>query len=178
VNAWKVILATLVIFITGVVTGGLLVNYTYRTHQKNRRPPTRESSRPPLNLNSSTAGNPRDPVPRFSNLQNRLARGVSMEFLQRLDAQVHLTPGQRERIEKIIIEGQQRNKEHWERIAPELRREMMETQKRIRETLTPEQRARFEELMKQSRTGGREFRRPTGSRNSAHPDSPTPAPAE
>jgi hypothetical protein len=35
-----------------------------------------------------------------------------------------------------------------------MRREMAETQKRIREELTPEQRVRFEELMKQSRPTG------------------------
>ena len=33
-NTWKVILATLVIFITGVVTGGLLVSYADRASQK------------------------------------------------------------------------------------------------------------------------------------------------
>jgi len=72
-----------------------------------------------------------------------------MEFLQKLDSEVHLTPEQREHIERIITDGQLRNKEIMERVNPELRREMAETQKRIREELTPEQRKRWEELMKQ-----------------------------
>ena len=36
-NAWKVVLATLVIFITGLVTGGLLVSYSDRAQQKHHR---------------------------------------------------------------------------------------------------------------------------------------------
>jgi len=60
---------------------------------------------------------------RLPNVPNRLPHGLNLEFLQKLDREVHLTPGQHERIEKIITAGQQRNKELWERIAPELRRE-------------------------------------------------------
>ena len=157
-NTWKVILATLVIFITGVVTGGLLVSYADRAPQKNRPPRQRAEGRPPgNNQNLPPLANPRElSSPRFPNpMQNRLQRGVSLEFLQKLDAEIHLTTGQHERIEQIITDGQLRNKEIWERISPELRREMAETQKRIREILTPEQHARFEELMKQSRPAGR-----------------------
>ena len=157
-NAWKVILATLVIFITGVVTGGVLVSYADRASRMNRAPRPRAEGRPPgNNPNLPVMAAPRDPQsPRLPNLiQNRMPRGLSLEFLQKLDAEVHLTPGQHERIEQIITDGQQRNKEIWERITPELRREMAETQRRIRDILTPEQHARFEELMKQSRPGGR-----------------------
>ena len=93
-------------------------------------------------------------------IQNRLPRGLNLEFLHKLDAEVHLTPVQRERIEQIITDGQSRNKEILERVTPELRHEMAETQKRIREILTPEQHARFEELMKQSRPAGRRNNEP------------------
>jgi hypothetical protein len=158
VNTWKVILATLVIFVAGLVTGGLLVSYADRAQQKNRRFLPRDNVRLPANANHSPFGTPRDPresQPRLPNpLQNRMPRGVSMEFLKKLDSEVRLTPEQRERIEKIIADGQLRNKELWERVAPEMRREMAETQKHIREELTPEQRVRFEELMKQSRPAG------------------------
>jgi predicted transcriptional regulator len=158
VNTWKVILATLVIFVAGVVTGGLLVSYADRAQQKSRRFLPRDNVRVPANVNPSPFGSPRDPresPQRLPNpLQNRMPRGVSMEFLQKLDAEVRLTAEQRERIEKIIAEGQLRNKELWERVAPEMRREIAETQKHIREELTPEQRVRFEELMKQPRPPG------------------------
>ena len=151
-NTWKVILATLVIFVAGVVTGGLLVSYADRAQQKNRRFLPRNNVRLPANANPSAFGSPRDPretQPRLPNpLQNHMLRGVRMEFLQKLEAEVRLIAEQRERIEKIIADGQLRNKELWERVAPEMRHEIAETQKRIREELTPEQRVRFEELMK------------------------------
>jgi hypothetical protein len=146
VNTWKVILATLVIFVAGVVTGGLLVSYSDRAQQKQRRPSLRESPNRPMG--NASGPNLRDGQ-RPASLPNRLPHGLSMEFLQKLDNELHLTSDQRERIEKIITTGQQRNKELWERIAPELRREIAESQKRIREELTASQRVRFEELMKQ-----------------------------
>ena len=191
-NTWKVICATLVIFITGVVTGGLLVSYADRASQKKHSARPHEAARPLANNpNASSAANPREPrdPARLPNLiQNRLPRGLNLEFLQKLNAEVHLTAGQHERIEQIITDGQARNKELLERITPELRREMAETQKRIREILTPEQYARFEELMKQSRAVGRRAneellppgnrprdpRRPLPSRDPA--ESPQPAP--
>lgn len=157
-NLWKVICATLVIFVTGVVTGGLLVIYADHVSQKSRGKTAREFSRLPANLqNPGAATNPRDParLPNPANPGNRPRMGLNLDFLQRLDAEVRLTAGQRERIEQIINEGQQRNKETWDRVAPEIRRENAETQRRIRETLLPEQLARFEELMKQGRPSGR-----------------------
>jgi hypothetical protein len=147
VNTWKVILATLVIFVAGVVTGGLLVSYSDRAQQKQRRSFSRENPNRPMGSVPGSGPNLRE-AQRPPILPNRLPHVLSIEFLQKLDSELHLTADQRERIEKIIIAGQQRNKELWERIAPELRREIAESQKRIREELTPEQRSRFEELMK------------------------------
>jgi hypothetical protein len=157
VNPWKPILAALVIFTTGVITGGLLVSYADHVSQKGRRPALREPSRPATNP-GPVANNPRDPQaarPLSTPIQNRVPRVISEEFIRRLDTEMELTSGQRTRVREIIAEGQARNKESWDRIAPELRREMAETQKRIREILTPEQRAKFEELMKQSRPASR-----------------------
>jgi hypothetical protein len=150
VSPWKPILAALVIFATGVITGGLLVSHADNAAQKNRRTAPRDNNRP-------AANNPRDPQTRAqpAPLPNRFARVISDEFIRNLDSEVQLTSGQRERIQDIIAEGQARNKEIWDRISPELRREMLDAQKRIRELLTPEQRSKFEELMKQSRPANR-----------------------
>ena len=183
-NTWKVILATLVIFVAGVVTGGLLVSYADRAQQKNRRFLPRDNVRLPANANPSAFGSPRDPREsqlRLPNpLQSRMPHGVGMEFLQKLDSEVRLTAEQHERIEKIIADGQLRNKELWERVAPEMRREMAETQKRIREELTPEQRVRFEELMKSRPVGQRkadETKQPEHrSRDQRRPIPPRDAP--
>ena len=184
-NTWKVILATLVIFVTGVVTGGLLVSYSDRAQQKQRRPNQREN--PNRAMGSTSGPNLRDGQRPLS-LPNRLPHGLNLEFLQKLDSELHLTSDQRERIEKIITTGQQRNKELWERIAPELRREIAESQKRIREELTAPQRVRFEELMKQRppRKGDetaqpdrrprdqRDLRRFAPPRDAPAPDAPPP----
>ena len=94
-NTWKVILATLVIFVAGVLTGGLLVSYADHASQKFQRKQARENFRPPVNANP--AGNPRNPqpFPNPSNLPGRPTRGLSAEFVQRLDAEVHLRSEER-----------------------------------------------------------------------------------
>lgn len=154
-SPWKPILAALVIFAAGVITGGLLVSHADQVAQKNRRPAPREFNRPAAN--PAPVANSRDAQsrPPSAPLQNRVPRVISEEFIRKLDTEMDLTSGQRTRIREIIAEGQARNKESWDRIAPDLRREMVETQRRIREILTPEQRAKFEELMKQSRPASR-----------------------
>jgi hypothetical protein len=189
VNLWKAIGATLVIFITGVVTGGLLVIHAYHVAQQHPGASVREASRPPGA--SGQPVSPRDPnrLPNPASPGSRPRLGLTPDFLQRLDAEVRLTAGQRERIEQIITEGQQRNKELWDRVAPEIRRENADTLRRIREALLPEQVARFEELMKQGRPAGRRAdeslppnlrprdpRRPLLPREPGQPPAPAPNP--
>jgi hypothetical protein len=148
VNTWKVILATLVIFAAGVVTGGLLVNHVERHRAKPPRPAQRPPAWRPADTRPGPTTRPDEPT-RPPNLSGYLPRGLRTDWLERLDREVHLTPEQRERIEKILAEGQERNRQLWERILPDMRREMQQTHERIRAVLDPEQRQRFEELMKQ-----------------------------
>lgn len=183
-NTWKVILATLVIFLAGIVTGGVAVGFGARLKNRVLRPP--EMVRPPGGFPNSPLvnnSNSREPGRALNFPQPRQPGVLSKEFLQKLHAEVSLTQGQRERIEQIIAEGQQRNKELWERITPELRREMQETQKHIREILTDEQRTRFEELMKQQRPQrrpdepGQPNLRPQREQRRLAPPAGTPSPA-
>ncbi len=125
-NSWKIILAALVIFGAGMVTGGLLVNHVNHAHPGNHRPP-RE---------------PEDFIPRPDLLKTN--------FVQRLDKAVHLTPEQREAIEKIIAEGQQRNRDIWKEVAPQFHPIFQDVRRRIREALSPDQQKLFEELLKRS----------------------------
>lgn len=141
-NVWKIVLATLVIFGAGVITGGLLVNYT---SDDARRQPNSVRRENPFRGSDVPDGSREL---RFPNPNSPQAPGLQREFLQRLDHELRLTPEQRERIGKIIAEGQERNRQLWAGIAPQLRREMQETKEQIRALLTPEQRARYEELMK------------------------------
>jgi Spy/CpxP family protein refolding chaperone len=126
VNTWKVILATMVIFGTGVVTGGLLVKYS-------------NASRAP-HPHSSAPGRPAQPIS---------PNGMKLEFLRRAERELNLTPEQRERIDKLISGSQERTKKILEPVTPKLREDLKQTKEEFRAVLTPEQQARFDELVKQ-----------------------------
>lgn len=145
-NTWKVILATLVIFAAGVVTGGLLVSHADRVKFRSRpnwRPQQAETLPRP-----TEPGSPREAT-RPQGVPAAVPQFLRKEFLERLDREVNLTPEQRERIEQVIREGQEHNRQFWERVSPELRQEIAEARRQIQAVLRPEQRARFDELMKQ-----------------------------
>lgn len=114
-NTWKVILATLVIYGAGVMTGGLLVNLTAKSKPRAPLPP-----QPIINIQRP-------------------------EFLRRLDRQLALTQEQFETIEEIINESNDRTKALWEPIAPALKAELREVHDKIRAVLTADQRKKFEE---------------------------------
>ena len=122
-NTWKVILATMVIFGAGVVTGGLLVRHT--------APPSHS---------------PRPASPR---LAASTPSGLRMEVLRRVEKELDLTPQQRAEVDGIISASQERTKKLMEPIAPQLHAELQQTKDAVRAVLTPEQRPRFDELLKQ-----------------------------
>jgi hypothetical protein len=123
VNTWKVIFATVVIFGAGVVTGGLLVKYSVQTPVHSSRPGNR--------------------VPPIS------AGGIRIEFLRRVERDLNLTADQREQIDKIVTASQERSKKLMEPIQPKIREELQQTREQFRAVLNPEQKIRFDELLKQ-----------------------------
>ena len=139
-KTWKVILATLVIFATGVVTGGLIVR---NTQTKTVAPPPAASA--PY-------------MPHI--LQER--------FLGRMKAELSLTPEQTSNLEKIFAESRERMKILWGLVDPETRREVTEVRDKIRAELRPDQQEKFEALLKQRPPrrgpGGLDDRRPRGER--------------
>jgi len=143
VNIWKVILATMLIFGTGVVTGGLLVRNSerMRPHQ-------------PKNTNTGIA-RPPQPFPSFS------ASGVKIEFLRRMERDLNLSTEQRERIDGILTESQERTRKLMEPVAPQLREELQKTKERFRAALTPLQQEAFDAMLKQQQKA-REQRHPAG----------------
>jgi hypothetical protein len=112
--------AALVIFCAGLVTGGILVSRS----QPRQRPA------------------PRAPAPAGMGLTQRL------EYLRRLEHQLKLNPGQKERAEAILRESQERMAALWERIAPDAQQEFHGTREKIRALLDAEQLKRYDELMK------------------------------
>ncbi len=116
----------MVIFGTGVVTGGLLVQHSERIRPvKSQHAPTAAQRSP------STPGNMR------------------VDLLRRMSRELDLTPEQRERVDKILKESQERTKKIMEPVAPQLRAEVQQTKEQFRAVLTTAQQARFDELLKQ-----------------------------
>ena len=127
-NYWKVILATIVIYGAGVMSGGLLVNHVIV--RPNPRMPHRPEGpaafgAPPFQTNFSGRQMFRGP---------RQPEMLSRQFLEQLDERLHLTSDQRDAIQKIITEGQNL-----------MRKTMQDTRLEIREQLTPEQRLKWVE---------------------------------
>jgi len=129
VNNWKVIFATVVIFGTGVITGGLLVNYVQQHPRPKiaRRVAATEIHAAPTNQVVKPA----------DNSKLRLPDLLSKQFLQRLDEELLLATDQHEAIQKIIGDGQN-----------QMHKVILDARLEIREVLTPAQRKDFDELVK------------------------------
>jgi hypothetical protein len=118
----------MLIFGTGVVTGGLLVRHASRIT-------------PAANQQTSTAlPKPAHPI---------TAGAMRIDLLRRLERDLDLMPEQKERIDKIIKESQERSHEIMEPVAPQLREELQHTKDQFRAVLTPAQQARFDQILKQ-----------------------------
>ena len=151
---WKVILATLVIFGTGVVTGGLLV------HQTSPRQPRAKLPAPPILPAAAGKMNPKDLRPGHE--QQRIA------YMRQLTDALELSPEQAAQIGKLITESQQRTRAVWETVQPKFNEEVRKVREQIRGVLSAEQRKKFYEANKQRlRKEGKEGIRPPG-------DQPTP----
>ena len=112
-STWKVILATLVIFIAGLVTGALVVKKTVAK-----------------------------PAP----IPGNIARAVA---LKRMTGELDLSPGQREEVDQILHESNERAKVIWEFVGPYFQDEYRALNDELRSVLTPEQRKQFDQLLKQ-----------------------------
>jgi Spy/CpxP family protein refolding chaperone len=85
-------------------------------------------------------------------------------FRAELERRLQLTPEQSERIERITREGQERVREISSLVTPEIQAELKAVREEIRETLTPEQRAKFEEMLRTRRPRPLDIERPPGER--------------
>ncbi len=139
-NSWKVILATVVIFAAGVLTGGIV---TWELQQANlmRRP-------------------------RLNRPQPASPGGLRFEFLRRAQRELDLSVEQRERVDKMLKESQERMRGIMEPVSPQVRAEMQRTKEQFRNVLTPEQQKRFDELLRKPQHP-REQRRPQKGPESA-----------
>lgn len=127
VNSWKVILATLVIFGTGLMAGRWLVVKEPVKVTKPVRPATAVTNAP---------------APRLV-----LSR---LELLRRMKQSLALSRDQHERVDKIIAESQERVKALWEIIAPEMQDELQRVRVLIAGELDAEQKTKFEKMISDS----------------------------
>jgi Spy/CpxP family protein refolding chaperone len=125
-NIWKVILATIVIFVAGLVTGALVVWHSERLFSTPAQHPTIAPH----------------PGPAVS------PGGLRLDLLRRMQRDLNLTADQHEQIEKILKESQERSRKIMKPVAQPIRDELARTRDEFRKVLTPEQRAKFDELLK------------------------------
>jgi len=137
VNTWKVILATVIIFAAGALTGGLLVRHSQFLQAESPRPENGNA------VNGSQTNSNRGiklPAPLMGPLRK--------DFVDRLQRELKMDQAQRERIERLIIDGQETTRLIWLEVEPDIYHTMVETKDKIRAELTPEQLEKFEELLK------------------------------
>lgn len=118
VRPWRVILAAVVIFLAGAITGSVATRVyapkiIHRTHV---------------------------PAPLPVGPERRQA------YLSKLDRELQLTPDQRQKVEAILAESQQRMKVLWRRMEPDTKEEYRRTAREISAVLTPEQAENFKRM--------------------------------
>jgi len=121
VSPWKVILATLAIFCTGLITGAVLVRSGIRSIPAAKQTGSNDVLQPgPLRA----------------------------EFVQRMTEELGLTPEQHTKILTLVRESQERTRLLYGLIAEDIREEMRQSREAIRGQLTPDQAQKFEEMLK------------------------------
>ena len=115
------ILAALVIFFAGIITGGMMTK---------------------LYLPATAVSKSNTSVPVNPGLVQR------MEFLGRITKQLNLSPQQQEKVNTILNRSQDRSKKLWHQVYPQFQAEFDFTRNEIREILGDKQRTKFEELLK------------------------------
>ena len=140
-KVWKVILATVVIFVAGALMGGILVKTVYPA--------------------GPAAAPAEPPVPPVLSQQR---------FQEKLKRELQLSEDQTNRINRIFRESNARIKALWDRVGPDMQKERHEVRESIRAILNPEQREKFEKLLKEPPhrpDGQRRGPRSTNQTNSA-----------
>jgi hypothetical protein len=181
VNVWKVVCATLVIFVAGIVTGAVLVRLGERGPRPWNRPNRETINRPFTNPTvtnlspQSNAARPNNPSP--ANNLGPLGR----EFVPALERELRLSLDQREQIQQVVKASQEQIRDLRLRIEPEVRAEMQKAQEQIRALLTTEQQEQYQRLMKRQHRrneGGMHVdRRIRDMRNSRGPQPPLNEPS-
>jgi hypothetical protein len=74
---------------------------------------------------------------------------MRLEFLRRMQRDLDLTGEQREHVDRVLGQSQERTRKIMEPVAPQLRQELQRAKAEFRDALTPAQQDRFDQLLKQ-----------------------------
>jgi Spy/CpxP family protein refolding chaperone len=98
---------------------------------------------------------------------------MRIDFLRRLERELDLSREQREPVDRILKDAQERMKKLMDTVEPRRREEFKKTIEEFRQVLTPDQRARLDDLLKQQQQRAREQRKPATPKE--HPTSVPPS---
>jgi hypothetical protein len=172
-NPWKVILATIAIFLCGLVSGVLIVK---TTTEPAHAPIAVEAPTPaPAVVAASNTASPsivsltNSVTVTKTNVVYNTFQAQRMAFIRQMVNRLHLDPDQKERITQIVKDSQERNKLLWQEIAPRMRDELKRVTDEIRGELRPAQLRRFNDLLRENRRDNHP--------NSGGPSTNSPPPA-
>ena len=128
VNVWKPILAAVVIFVAGVVTGGFVVN--------------RDETKPPRAF-------PREHGPRNTEHRPGSRMEGQLEWLmKRIQRDLQLTDMQVTKVESAFKESREEMKKTWDEMRPRMRASTEKLKDKLRGDLTEEQLEKFEKYLR------------------------------
>ena len=138
VNTWKIVAAALSIFAAGVLTGGITVGITgrfMRQGQAEMRRARMTNSLPAPGVISTNQAYHGPGSPRVNQIRNTVLT-------------IDLTAAQKDRIHFLTRESEEILRDTWEPIAPKIQRELRMLENRIAESLEPQQRLIFRDMLK------------------------------
>lgn len=127
---WKVVIAVMLIFGAGVVTGGLLV----RARVAPQVAPTQ----------TQVTGVPANTTPTPASV----AAPGRQVFIQRVRRELDLTPEQSAQVDEIMRDSHKRMQKLYEPLSPQAREETRRVRQEIQAILTPSQKKAFNEKFK------------------------------
>lgn len=140
-NPWRIVFATVAIFLSGTITGAVLVWVGTKTVM----PADAYVRKQPVLRPVPTPGELVE-LGRPEAVQQGLERRRA-EFIRTAHWHLNLTREQRQKIDSILREAQERTRALMRDVTPELRREWENAYGQILDTLTPEQREKFQKLV-------------------------------
>jgi len=136
VNTARIVLAALVIFAAGVLTGAVGTGLAGRIL---RERPGREAAHSPAPPRPEGASN------RSAGATSKPPGNAQLEAMARWSRDLDLEPSQRERIESVLKIAQDRLRDLWLPVAPRARGEIEAARLEVEGLLTPDQRRRWDE---------------------------------